>query len=149
MRAKRAIIEEYNIPTRNVLPYRTPSIPSWTLQLTIPDLSMREVVSRQMAPTVNFINLITEKYRNYREQSIPTAQSLIAVWVQQRYVRDDRVMKVSLPEIASIYSAAVHAISLACTLIETQDSGGNSYIICSDSLSCIQAYKTSPPKIMQ
>ena len=48
-------------------------------------------------------------------------------------------MKVSLPEVTSIYSAEVHAISLACTLIETQDSGGNSYIICSDSLSWIQS----------
>ena len=55
--------------------------------------------------------------------------------------------QISLPKEASVYTAELHALQMACHLIHEHPSNtNNSYIICTDSLSAVQGLHTLTPR---
>ena len=145
MRAKDAL-SRYNITTQPVLPYKTQTAYSWTLNRPSIDLSMKEVFQKRLknvVPQPYFRELIHNYYSSCVQ--IYTDGSKCADGVgAAAVIVGERSSSATLPRTASIFSAEVHAISIACTLIEQHQS--NNFAICTDSLSSLQGLAHMEPK---
>ena len=134
MRLRKAI-ELYNIPTQPVLPYITQNQYSWTM--TRPEFESELAVARKDSTPAEALKAIAlenmHRYENSRQ--IYTDGSKSEKGVGAAAVAGNKVIKSTLPPVASILTAELHAINLALTIIEESDS--SQYVIFTDSLSAV------------
>ena len=137
MRIKQALIT-LRLPTQPVITYKTPTVYSWVKKRAKVDLEMvkdREVI--KACPNVRQYvnNYLHEEYAEFRwvfTDGSKTGDKVGAAMVTRVNKRT-----VCLPGVATVLSAELHAISLACQYAEERGKG--KYLVCSDSLSSIRA----------
>jgi ribonuclease HI len=139
MRAQ-GYVDHYQLPKRPVLTYQTPTIFTWELKVADTDMSLsiykKDTVPNQVYRQV-FSSLLEETYQEYC--LFFTDGSKTEDGVGAAVVSGDLSRSESLPKVASIYSAELHAINMALSIIE--DHNHDKFLICSDSSSAINQLK--------
>ena len=109
-------VNEFQIVTQPVLPFKTPQIYSWTLLKPKTDIELVSPMSKSI-PNFNpiFRNHVDEKYPNYRQ--IYTDGSKYHQGVGSAAIFGHRSLLATPPKIASIYTAELYALKLATNLI--------------------------------
>ena len=140
-------IEKLNIPVQPVLPYRTPSIYSWQLRRPFTDT---DLATPDVKDIRNFFPIFNEHIRSIypTHAHIYTDGSKDDCGVGAAAVYGIVTRSVSLPKVASVYTAEMKAMLLACNIIRDDNRNRNTtqYLICSDSLSAIQGLSNIDPK---
>ena len=128
------------------MPYVTPNIYKWKMRSPELDLQLREDAGSQR-PAPWIVELFREvvEENNARCRQIYTDGSKTAQGVGAAAVGKQECRKATLPGIASIYSAELHAIQLALEIIDAHKYTRS--LVCSDSLSSLVAIKNSTNKI--
>ena len=141
----REALHKRSIPTQPVMPFITPSIYSWKRRNPVVDLQLTEFSgsrgSTDVTPDV-FREVAQEQYAECRKIFMDGSNRR---GVETAAVSGREIRKVSLPGIASIYVAELHAIRLELDILSSQPH--SKYLICSDSLSAILALQNSKIKI--
>ena len=102
------------------------------------DMAEDSVDWRAEGGAMQFFTLVAESLYPTHIR-IYTDGSKSSTGVGSAAVMGDRVRKATLPKHASIFSAEVHAVELACRLIDESATPGDRFLICSDSLSMVLA----------
>ena len=136
MRVQRAI-SAHSIPIQPVLPYITPKTYSW--QIGRPEIECSlSVFKKNNTPTSILKAMAKDQIAKFEDfKHIFTDGSRSENGVGAAAVMNDIVKRSSLPHIASIFTAELHAISLALKII--QENAHMKYAIFIDSLSAIDA----------
>ena len=126
-----------NLPMGPVLPHKTPTIYSWEQLIPTVDISLAVSgikETKDFSPTFNAF--IEEKYRNYKILYTDGSKCSNGVGAAAIYGNIQRLA--TLPSAASIYTAELYALRLACNIIrEQRDEDASNYLICTDSLSAV------------
>ena len=130
-------IDRFNVPTQPVLTHITPRVFSW--MLATPGVETDTLVGgKSVVPEEVLRNMHRSKIKEYEGyKSIYTDGSKMECGVGAAAVMGRYVKKASLPSVASIMTAELIAIRLALSIVSESDHG--KFIICSDSMSAINA----------
>ena len=141
-------LAELHIPTQPVLPYRTPDL--YSFQIKRPKIDNEFVTpDTKRIPNFNptFVNYVRESYAEHH--LVYTDGSRDSDGVGSAAVLGQFKLSSTLPTVASIYTAELQALKLACSLIcnqITRNPSDKKFLICSDSLSAVQALNSIDPK---
>ena len=141
----KSVLSSINLPTGPVLPFKTPNIYSWELLRPKTDMILAVSGVKEILDFSHIFNsYVDEKYAGYKQ--IYTDGSKTDTGVGAAAVFNSVPKSATLPSIASIYSAELYAIRIACEQIMNDSNDQiNKYLICSDSLSAVQNLSTSNP----
>jgi ribonuclease HI len=133
----RQVINQYNIPTQPVHPHFTPTTFTWMMQRPNVNLSMENLGKDEVTPVL-LRHLHGDVVKNYSDcKLIFTDGSKSQTGVGAAAVMENIVKRISLPLVASVMTAELHAIKLAINLIK--ETNFVNFIIFSDSMSSIQS----------
>lgn len=141
----REAINALSLPINPVLPYKTPNLYSWLLRRPTVDCSLATPLTKSI---INFYPIFCDHvHDNFPEfLHIYTDGSKDEGKVGAAAVFGQRTRQTTLPKVASVYTAEMQALMLACDLIaEDQDHAIGKYLICTDSLSAAQGLLTMDP----
>ena len=141
------VISDLNIETRPVLPYKTPTLFSWCLRRPIVDVELA-------TPLVKTIPNFYPHFREHVDTNYPLHTHIYTDGSKDEHgvgaaaVYGPTSSSASLPRVASVYTAELKALILACTLIreDTKCKDTTNYLICSDSLSAAQGLNNMEPR---
>jgi len=138
-------ITKYNLPVQPVLPYRTPTLYSWSMKC--PEVDLRLTRFQKATTPANvmrgaFYDHVSTTYRN--RMKIFTDGSKTEDGVGAAAVLGGVTRRSSLPPVASIYTAELYALKLAVQIIEERPAA--EYVICTDSLSSVQSVSSRKTK---
>lgn len=133
----RQAINRFDVPLRPVFPYFTPKLFSWTLKRPSIEHNLSELKKNELPPHI--LKLIHKdhmsQYQGYAV--IYTDGSKSEDGVGAAAVMGTTVRQMSLPATATVMTSELYAIQLALGII--RDTSHDKYVICTDSLSSIQA----------
>ena len=139
-------IEELNLPTGPVFPHKTATMFTHTI--------FRPHVDTSLA--INFIKTVTDFHHPFIEYTNEKYPNYIHIYTDgsksQRGVGAAAVSRTqkkmaTLPRAASIYTAEIHALKLACQIIKEDPAKlTTNYLICSDSLGAVRGLVTGDPR---
>ena len=134
------ILNELSLPKGPVLPYKTSRLYSWEMLCPIIDTSFAIANIKQIydfSPTFN--NYVHEQYQEFRH--IYTDGSKTDSGVGAAAISNTTRKIATLPHIATVFTAEIHAMQLGCQIIKDQQNadGCDKFLICSDSLSVVSS----------
>jgi len=131
-------LSKYELPTQPVLPYKTPSLYSWSIKYPEVDFTLTKFQKATTPVSVMrgaFLDHISTKYSHHAK--IYTDGSKTEDGVGAAAVYSSVIRRSSLPGVASIYTAEIYALRLAVQII--QERPPERYVICTDSLCSAQS----------
>lgn len=142
-RTKNALLT-LNLSTQPILPSRSPTHYPW--EIIRPNIDT-ELATPHVKSIPNFANIFKDYVQeNYPDhQCIYTDGSKSDTGVGAAAVFGNTSRTASLTSDASVYSAELHALIMACHIIHQQNHKTKNYLICTDSLSATQGLNTLKP----
>jgi len=133
----KSLIDDMNIDINQIATYRLPDIPIWDMNVPTILYDLRVGKKSEVYPTdfLSHFHVIQDKYNEY--QFIYTDGSKDDARVGCAAVYGRQFLRERLPDTASVYTAELHAICIAMHHII--NSQGNRFVLCVDSMSCLQA----------
>ena len=131
-----SVLEEANIDVYSIAPTTVPDTPSWLMPISIILYNVK--VSKK---SETFQSIFQGLFHNVQDiyndhQFIFTDGSRDDQKVGCAFVSERQVVKLRLPDMASIFTAELTAIKLALVCIQNSDR--HTFVICINSLSCLQ-----------
>lgn len=146
LRIKSALVR-LSLPTQPVLPFKQAPEYAWRLRRPSIDLTLnvgKTVITATPAFPQLFADHVAVHYPRFCR--LFTDGSKTDAHVGAAVIMGARARSASLPGIASIFTAELHALSLACDLLlSTPFSERSSFLICTDSLSALLSLQGMSP----
>ena len=145
IRTKEAV-QALGVQAQPVLPYKTPSFFSWEMERPNIDTAFTKIDIKGVPRVADiFFDYVATEYANYKH--IYTDGSKTDNGVGAAAILGQTSKTATLPQTASVYTAEMHALQMACHIIhEQRETQSPRYLICTYSLSAVKGLKALEPK---